>query len=41
MDVKNQDELNMKAIFVNKESTETYYDSAERKDVWQSLIEKQ
>ena len=41
MDVKNQDELNMKAVFVNKESTETYYDSAERKDVWQSLIEKQ
>ena len=40
MYVRNQDELHFKAIIVNKEYSETYHDSIERKTHWLSLIDK-
>ncbi len=38
VNVSNQDELHFSAVIVNKNETETYYDSAERKNYWNSLI---
>lgn len=40
MNVRNQDELHFKAVIVNKEYSESYHDSLERKEHWMSLIEK-
>lgn len=40
MNVVNFDELHFKAVIVNKEYSECYHDSAERKEQWLSLIEK-
>jgi hypothetical protein len=37
--VKEQDELHMSAIFVNKSGPEYYRDSHERKEIWKSLID--
>lgn len=39
MRVVNLDQLHFKAIIVNKETSESYRDSAERKEHWQSLID--
>ena len=39
MNVRNLDELHFKAIIVNKEYSETYHDSAERKAHWISFID--
>lgn len=39
MNVLNQDELHFKAVVVNTESSESYRDSAERKEHWLSLID--
>ena len=39
MNVLNQDELHFKAVVVNIESSESYRDSAERKEHWLSLID--
>lgn len=39
MNVRNLDELHFKAIIVNKEYSESYHDSAERKTHWLSLID--
>ena len=39
MNVLNQDELHFKAVVVNTESSESYRDSAERKDHWLSFID--
>lgn len=39
MNVLNQDELHFKAVVVNTESSETYRDSAERKEHWLSFID--
>ena len=39
MNVRNLDELHFKAIIVNKEYSETYHDSAERKAYWISFID--
>lgn len=38
MSVINLDELHFKAVIVNKQSSETYRDSTERKDYWETLI---
>ena len=38
---KNLDELHFKAVIVNKEYGESYHDSAERKEIWQELIDEQ
>ena len=40
MNVCNLDELHFKAVIVNKEYSESYHDSAERKEKWLSLIDK-
>jgi hypothetical protein len=40
VNVRNLDELRFKAIIVNKEEPEVYRDSQERKDIWNTLIEK-
>lgn len=39
MNVLNLDELHFKAIIVNEETSESYRDSAERKEHWLSLID--
>ena len=39
MNVRNLDELHFKAVIVNKEYSESYHDSAERKEHWISLID--
>ncbi len=39
MNVLNQDELHFKAVIVNKEYSESYRDSTERKEHWSSLID--
>ena len=39
INVRNLDELHFKAVIVNKENSESYVDSAERKDHWLSLID--
>lgn len=39
MNVLNQDELHFKAVVVNTESSESYRDSAERKEHWLSFID--
>ena len=39
MNVLNLDELHFKAVIVNKEYSESYHDSAERKEHWLSLID--
>ena len=39
MNVLNQDELHFKAVIVNKETSESYRDSAERKEHWVSFID--
>ena len=39
MNVRNLDELHFKAVIVNKEYSESYHDSAERKEHWLSLID--
>lgn len=39
MNVRNLDELHFKAVIVNKECSESYRDSSERKDHWLSLID--
>lgn len=39
MNVLNQDELHFKAVIVNKECSESYRDSTERKEHWSSLID--
>lgn len=39
MNVLNLDELHFKAVIVNKETSESYRDSSERKDHWLSLID--
>ena len=39
MRVVNLDQLHFKAIIVNKETSESYRDSAERKEHWQSSID--
>lgn len=39
MNVLNLDELHFKAVIVNKETSESYRDSAERKEHWLSLID--
>jgi len=39
MNVRNLDELHFKAIIVNKEYSESYHDSSERKEHWLSLID--
>jgi hypothetical protein len=39
MNVINQEELHLSAVIVNKDFSETYRDSAERKDCWMSLID--
>ena len=41
VNVKNLDELHFKAVIVNKEYGESYHDSAERKEIWQELIDEQ
>lgn len=38
MNVRNLDELHFKAVIVNSECSETYSDSAERKEHWLSLM---
>lgn len=38
MNVLNQDELHFKAVIVNKEYSESYHDSSERRNHWMSLI---
>ncbi len=39
MNVLNQDELHFKAVVVNRENSESYRDSTERKEHWISLID--
>ena len=39
MNVLNLDELHFKAVIVNKETSESYRDSSERKEHWLSLID--
>ncbi len=39
INIRNQDELHFKAIIVNKEYSESYHDSSERKEHWLSLID--
>lgn len=39
MNILNQDELHFKAVVVNTESSESYRDSAERKEHWLSFID--
>ena len=39
VNVRNQDELHFKAVIVNKEYSESYRNSTERKDYWLSLID--
>lgn len=39
VNVVNLDQLHFKAVIVNKESSESYRDSAERKEHWTSLID--
>lgn len=41
INVRNQDELHFKAIIVNKEDSEAYNDSLERKEEWCNLIEEE
>lgn len=38
--VKNYDELHLKAIFVNKDGSEEYFDSHSRSEEWTALIEE-
>ena len=40
VNVKNLDELHFKAVIVNKDYNESYHDSAERKEIWQELIDE-
>lgn len=40
VNVRNLDELRFKAIIVNKDEPEVYRNSQERKDIWNTLIEK-
>lgn len=39
VNVRNLDELHFKAVIVNKDYSESYHDSLERKDHWLSLID--
>lgn len=39
INVRNLDELHFKAVIVNKEYSESYHDSSERKEHWLSLID--
>lgn len=39
VNVANYDELHFKAVIVNKEYSESYHNSAERKEHWLSLID--
>lgn len=41
INIPDQDRLEMKAIFVNRESFEVYQDSKERKQKWQELLNQQ
>lgn len=41
INVLNQDELHFKAVIVNKEESEEYKDSLERKEIWCDLIDEE